>query len=520
MRDNLGHDLPAGLVVFLVAVPLCLGIAFASGAPLVAGLITGIVGGLIVAPVSKASLAVTGPAAGLFVIVHDAITDLGSYEAFLTAVCLAGLIQIAAGFAKAGIVAHYVPSSVIKGMLAGIGVVLILKQVPHALGVHGDFEGDVFFRQPDGRSTFTELGSVLGHVHLGSMTVAVVGLAILVVWSRVPALRRLRFLPGPLVAVLLGIGINMILRAYAPALAMEGELLVGIPELNGLAELRAELRSPDLSALSDPGVYRSAVVLAIVASIETLLCIGAIDKLDPFKRDTPTSHELKAQGLGNLVAGVLGGLPMTAVIVRGSANVQAGGRTWMAAFFQGILLLLALVAVPRLLNQIPLAALAAILIHTGYKLVTPALVKKMVSEGVSQWLPFGVTVIGIVLTDLLTGVLIGFAVGLFFVLRAHMSAPYELHELSARRDDGTQHIRIVLGENVSFLNKASLESMLQSFDAGSTIEIDARKNRYIDHDALEAIDELLETAQSRELAVTAQGLEDLRERPGQPRAAT
>jgi MFS superfamily sulfate permease-like transporter len=513
-RDNLRHDLPAGLVVFLVALPLCLGIAFASGAPLFAGLIAGIVGGLIVAPVSKSALTVTGPAAGLFVIVYAAIQELGSYEVFLTAVCLAGLFQVVLGFLRAGIIAYYFPSSVIRGMLAGIGVVLVLKQLPHAFGYNADFEGDVFFAQPDGLNTFTEIPLALGHVHPGSMVIAAVGLAVLVIWKHVPALKRQRFLSGPLAVVLLGIGLNLVCRALVPQWSVEGDLLVGVPEFTSAAAILAELRFPDLNGLSNPAVYRVAGVLAVVASIETLLCVEAIDKLDPFKRRTPTSHELKAQGLGNLVSGLIGGIPVTGVIVRGSANVQSGGRTWMAAFFQGVLLLVAVMAVPRLLNEIPLAALAVILIHIGYRLAPWSLFKSIYAEGTSQYLPFVITVLGIVFTDLLTGVVVGLGFGIFFVLKAHVSAPYFIHHLSTVEEDGHSHARIELADNVSFLNKAALTELLSSFGEGAVVEIDGTGSRHIDHDALEAIHEFIESSPNLGIRVILRGLDKMFEEQG------
>lgn len=504
-RDHLRFDLPAGLVVFLVALPLCLGIAFASGAPLIAGLITGIVGGLLVAPLSKSALSVSGPAAGLTLIVFNAIADLGSYEAFLTAVCVGGVFQVVLGFLRAGIVAYYFPSSVIKGMLSGIGVVLILKQLPHAFGYDADYEGDLTFAQPDGQNTLTEIPLALGHLHLGATAIAIAGLILLVAWGRIPALKRLRYLPGPLMAVVAGLGLNSLFALVAPELSVVGHLLVGIPDLTSLDSLRAEMRFPELSVLTNPDVYKTGAVLCAVASIETLLCVEAVDKQDPFKRVTPTSHELKAQGIGNLVSGLLGGIPMTAVIVRGSANVQAGGRTWMAAFFQGVLLVSSVVLIPSILNQIPLAALAAILLHIGYKLAPLHLFKSMWDRGVSQFLPYIVTIAGVVFIDLLKGVAIGLVVGIFFVLRAHVSAPYYLDEMSTEERDGREHTSIRLADNVSFLNKASLNTLLATFADGSSVEIDARGCQHIDDDAVEEIQEFVDSVVLRRIDLTVRG---------------
>ncbi len=508
-RDNLQYDLPAGLVVFFVALPLCLGIAFASGAPLIAGLISGIVGGLVVAPTSKAALAISGPAAGLFVVVLGAITSLGSYEVFLTAVCLAGLMQIALGYMRAGVIAYYVPSSVIRGMLAGIGVVLLLKQIPHAVGYNADFEGDEFFSQVDGGNTLTGIQYALEHVHFLSAGIAVFGLLILAGWPRVAFLKRLRFLNAPLVVVLLAVAANFVMRSVAPGYAAEGDLLVGVPVFDGIMGFIAQLQTPDFSAITNVHVWESAAVLAAVASVETLLCVEAIDKLDPFKRVTPTSHELKAQGLGNLVSGLLGGIPMTGVIVRGSANVHSGARTWFSSFFQGLLLLVTVLAIPQLLNEIPLAALAAILLFVGYKLAPLDLFARMARQGVAQWLPFVVTILGIVFLDLLRGVGVGLVVGVFFVLRNHASASYFLHEISTVEEDGHLHTRVALSENVSFLNKAALNELLHSFPDGSVIELDGRTAEHIDRDALEVIYEFIESAPLRDIKVITHGLSKL-----------
>lgn len=511
--ENLRFDAPAGLVVFLIALPLCLGIAFASRPqgmevpPIMAGLVAGIVGGLVVAPLSKSSLAVSGPAAGLVTIVIGAITDLG-YEGFLMAVVLAGAIQVLLGFLRAGIIAYYFPISVIKGMLAGIGAVLVLKQLPHAMGYDGDYEGDDAFWQPDGKNTLTEIYYAILEPHLGAALITVICLAVLILWARSPRLTKIRFLPAPFVVVVLGVVINAVYDAFIPALSVDQHLLVGIPVAADISQFFEQFKRPDFGRILDPLVWQSAAVIAVVASVETLLCVEAVDKLDPFKRVTPKSHELKAQGAGNLVAGLLGGLPLTAVIVRGSANVQSGARTKTSAFIHGALLLLAVVGIPSLLNLIPLAALAAILLNIGYKLASIPLFKKMWAEGKTQFYPFLITFAGILLTDLLKGIAVGLAVGLFFVLKQHVSAPYAVHELATFDDHGHEHTRVEFADNVSFLNKASVVKILAGFPRGAIVELDARRSQHIDHDILEEINEFRETAGHRDIEVICHGLDE------------
>ncbi len=496
---NLKYDVPASVVVFLVALPLCLGIAVASGAPPLAGLITGIVGGVVAAWASGSQNAVSGPAAGLTVIVLAAIQQLG-YEGFLLAVCIAGVMQMIFGLLRTGIFAYYFPSTVIKGMLAAIGLILIIKQIPHAIGFDADFEGDMTLLQPGQLGPLDQLSYALSHVHPGAAIVSALGLAVLVVMGRVPALKKLRWLPAPLVVVLLGVGLNLLFSAVAPGLAMTGSHVVDIPA-GGPAGLLAALDAPDFSRWADPAIYQVALTIAVVASLETLLCVEAMDKLDPYKRRSPTNRELGAQGLGNLVSGLLGGLPMTAVIVRGSANIQAGSRTRMSSFLHGVLLLVAVVALPFAMNMIPLAALAAILLHVGYKLSPVSLFKSMKRQPVEQWLPFGVTVLAILFTDLLKGVGIGMAVAVFFILRAHMKVPYFMHRTESKDADARTHVRLELTDNVSFLNKAALAEVLEKLPSGVIVEIDGRGARYIHPDVLELIHEFAETAHTRRIEV-------------------
>lgn len=483
--SQLKHDVPASIVVFLVALPLCLGIALASGAPLFAGLISGIVGGLVVAWASGSNLSVSGPAAGLTAIIVAAIEHLG-YEAFLLSVVIAGAMQIGLGLLRAGIIGYYFPSNVIRGLLAAIGALLILKQIPHAIGLDTDFMGDEGFWGGDARNTFGEIGYALTHLRWGALAASTLGLAVLFGWERIPEARRPKWLPAPLLVVALGLAVNQLFVAVAPGLAISSEHLVALPT-GGPAALLDNLRFPDFTRIADPAVWQTAAVLAIVASLETLLCLEAVDKLDPYKRVSPTNRELGAQGLGNIVAGLIGGIPMTAVVVRGSANVQSGGRTKTSAFLHGVLLLVAVLALPAVLNLVPLAALAAILIHVGYKLSPVSLFKKMFALGWEQFLPFLATFVAILLTDLLKGVAIGLAISIFFILKRSMESPYFLSRQEKHADFGVPYVRLELAEQVSFLHKASVIRALQEIAPDSFVEIDGSRSKAIDRDVLEII---------------------------------
>ncbi|MFT7487128.1 MAG: MFS superfamily sulfate permease-like transporter, partial [Candidatus Paceibacteria bacterium] len=401
---SLQVDLPASLVVFLVALPLCLGIALASGAPLVSGIIAGIVGGIVVGILSGSPLGVSGPAAGLAVIVLTAIQDLGSFEIFLVAVILAGVIQVILGFCRAGIIAYYFPSSVITGMLSGIGIIIFLKQIPHAFGYDRDPLGDLAFHQPDGETTISELRHVMDAVSFGPLVIALVSLVILVAWETkdFKSRRWLTILPGPLVAVVTGVGLNLLFRG-SEAFALTAEQVVSIPIADSLSGMTEFLAFPDFAGLGRFEVYTTAIVLAVVGSLETLLCVEAADKLDPRKRVTPTNRELKAQGVGNMVSGFLGGLPVTQVIVRSSANIQSGAVSKVSAISHGFLLVVSVIALPTVMNLIPLATLAAILLVVGYKLAKPQTFRRMFGQGFGQFAPFMVTILGIVFTDLLLG---------------------------------------------------------------------------------------------------------------------
>ncbi|NOX98425.1 MAG: SulP family inorganic anion transporter [Verrucomicrobia bacterium] len=503
---HLKDDLPAGLVVFLVALPLCLGIALASGAPLFAGLISGVIGGLIVAGLSGSPLGVSGPAAGLAVIVLNAITDLGGFEIFLVAVIIAGFIQLIMGYAKAGIIAYFFPSSVIHGMLAGIGVIIFLKQIPHALGYDKVPEGDFSFNQSDGHNTFEELWHVLNLVSPGVVIVSLASLLILVVWET-SLLKKLKFtkvVQGPLVVVVLGIVLNKVFASF-PDLAISADHLVKVPVPDSFSSFIGNFARPDFSALKNPAVYSTAVVIAVVASLETLLCVEASDKLDKLKRITPTNRELKAQGVGNIIAGFVGGLPLTQVIVRSSANHQSGGKTKASAIIHGIFLLLSVIAIPGVLNLIPLGVLAAILLVVGYKLAKPALFKKMYQDGLGQFIPFAVTVLGIVFTDLLTGIALGMVVAIFIILKNNFKVPFRMLKENL---EGKHDIRIVLSENVTFLNKASILKALEQIPNDTSVEIDACNTRFIHFDVVEIIEDFVVSAKARNITVSIVDLYD------------
>jgi MFS superfamily sulfate permease-like transporter len=502
---TLQSDLPASLVVFLVALPLCLGIALASGAPLISGLIAGIVGGIVVGSLSGSPLGVSGPAAGLAVIVLIAIQDLGAFNIFLVAVILAGLIQIALGFIRAGTVAYYFPSSVISGMLAGIGIIIFLKQIPHAFGYDADPVGELSFWQPDGENTFSELLVVLHSISPGALIIASVSLAILLLWESPPFKTRKLFslIPGPLVAVVAGALLNLLFRSNL-GFALTTEQVVSIPEADSLSGLVGFLTFPDFSALTNVDVYKTAVVLAIVASLETLLCVEATDKLDTLKRVTPTNRELKAQGVGNVISGLLGGLPVTQVIVRSSANIQAGGRSKASAIIHGVLLVVSVIALPTIMNLIPLATLAAILLVVGFKLAKPSVFRKMFRQGPDQFVPFMVTVGGIVFTDLLVGIGLGMVVAVLVILFENFRLPFEISNVPQERGE---RVQIALAQQVTFLNKASVLKTLDSIPDDSSVEIDASESVFVHPDVVELIDNFVIGAEVKNIDVVVHGLD-------------
>ena len=476
MFKEIKSDLPASIVVFFVAVPLCLGIALASGAPLFAGIIAGIVGGIVVGVASGSPLGVSGPAAGLAVIVLTSITTLGSWPAFLLAVVLAGIIQLSLGFAKAGFIAYFFPSSVIKGMLTGIGLLIILKQIPHALGWDKDAEGDDSFLQADGETTFSEITKALDFITPGAILIAAISLAILILWDQVLTKKHKIFqlIQGPIVVVIFGIIMNYLFKTGTLNFSLAADQVVRIPVANNLTEFFSQFTFPDFSAITNFEVWKIAIVLAIVASLETLLCVEATDKMDPSKRVTPTNRELKAQGLGNIVSGMIGGLPITQVIVRSSANINFGAKTKMSAILHGVFLLISAITIAGLLNMIPLASLAAILLMVGYKLAKPSLFKQMYKLGWEQFIPFTATVIAILATDLLKGITIGLLVGIFYTLRHSYRNSHYMKE-TVTTEEGQEVHQLVLAEEVSFFNKASVIKELDEIPANSKVIIDCNK---------------------------------------------
>ena len=506
IASNFKFDLPSSLVVFLVALPLCLGIALASGAPLFSGLIAGIIGGLIVAPLSGSPLGVSGPAAGLAVIVYGAIEELGSYPTFLAAVVVAGVAQVLLGVLKAGVIGYYFPSSVIKGMLSGIGIIIFLKQIPHAVGYDANPEGDFSFIQQDGHNTFSEISYMLGNLSNTAMLISGLGLLILVLWEQ-KFIKNLSFstiIQGPLVVVLMGIGVNVFFANYE-GLALNASQIVAIPVNDGFSSFLTQFTTPDFKAFLNPSIYAIGVTMAVVASLETLLCVEATDKLDPYKRITPTNRELFAQGAGNIVSGFIGGLPITQVIVRSSANIQSGGRTKTSAFLHGALLLICAFSIPKLLNLIPLSALAAILLLVGYKLAKPSLVVNMWRRGKSEFIPFAITVLGIVFTDLLSGIALGLVVAVVFILWENFKIPYKF---DIKHYEKGEPIVISFSESVSFLNKASIQRTLNTVPDDSKIILDASATLNMHLDVKEIIEEFQISAVLRNIEVVLTGFGD------------
>jgi MFS superfamily sulfate permease-like transporter len=499
-------DLPAGLVVFLVALPLCLGVALASGAPLLSGIIAGVVGGIVVAFFSGSELSVSGPAAGLAVIVLKAIEELKSFPAFALAVLLSGVLQLGIGFLRAGVIGDFIPNMVIKGMLAGIGIVIILKQIPHALGDDNDYVGDESFQQPDHLNTFNEMAESVGSLNHGAILISVVSLAILFGWDH-PAIKRRRWaslLPAPLVCVVLGTLMNEAFKSVAPSWVLQAARhhLVELPVMGSIREVLAALQTPAFARIADPMVWKVALTIAIVGSLESLLSLEAVDKLDPEKRISDPNAELRAQGIGNVFSGLLGGLPVTSVIVRSSANVYAGARTRLSSIVHGLLLLMAVLLVPALLNRVPLACLAAILLSVGYKLSSWKIIRSVWKEGWSQFLPFAITIVGIVLTDLLKGILIGLGVSVFFVMRA-----YTRTAMTVVRD-GDDHL-IRFNKDLTFVNKQELKARLREVPDGSRLVIDGVRAHYVDHDAVEVIREFCESASHRGIQTECRSIQGI-----------
>jgi MFS superfamily sulfate permease-like transporter len=498
--SDLKKDLPASIVVFFVALPLCLGIALASGAPLFSGIISGIVGGIIVGIISGSRVGVSGPAAGLAAIVLTSIATLGDYRLFLTAVVIGGIIQLIFGFLRAGIIAYYFPTSVIRGMLSGIGIIIILKQIPHFFGYDDDPEGDFAFKQIDGESTFSEILKSLEYITPGSLLIGLIGLAILLLWEMVLSRKGSFFqmIQGPLVAVVFGI----IFVGFTPESSLffiQTSHLVSIPVPESFDSFIAQFSFPDFSAVFNPEIWVIGFTIALVASLETLLCVEATDKLDPDRNVTPTNRELFAQGTGNIVSGLIGGLPITQVIVRSSANIQSGARSKKSAIIHGFLLLVTVIAIPFLLNMIPLSVLAAILFIVGFKLAKPSLFIQMYRNGWKQFVPFIVTILGIIFTDLLRGIGLGLAIGIIIILIKSYQNSHFLHKED--RSNGAPKVRMQLAEEVTFINKGAILKELESLEEDSYLELDLRQNRYLDSDIIEILEDFAWKAKSRNIHI-------------------
>ncbi|GFO72223.1 carbonic anhydrase [Bathymodiolus japonicus methanotrophic gill symbiont] len=501
-KASFRYDLPASIVVFVLALPLCLGIALASGAPLSAGLIAGVIGGIVVTSLSGSSLGVSGPAAGMAVIVFSAIAEIG-FEAVLLAVVLAGVLQFILGKLGAGVIGYYFPSAVIAGMLSGIGIIIFLKQIPHAVGYDQDYEGDLSFVQGDDYTTLSELGHMVDFIAPGAVVISLLSLGLILLWETdwIKQYRFRRWLHGSVMAVVVGGILNQLFIYFYPAWALGVSHLVNLPVVETYGDIMNLITLPDFSQIDNPAIYPVAFTIAIVASLETLLCVEAVDKLDPYTRVTSNNRELRAQGIGNICSGLLGGLPMTQLIVRSSANIQMGGRTKMAALIQGLFLLIAVLLIPELVNKIPLASLAAILLVVGYKLAQPASFKTMYQVGYFHFLPFTATIFGLIFSDMLTGISIGMAFALFFILLENLQVGFHLHE-----QHKLNKTVITLSENVSFLNKSKILHILSNLPAKSNVVIDATYAKYIDYDVYEMIQNFKVEARRKKIKLVIQNL--------------
>ena len=497
---SLKNDIPASIVVFFVAIPLCLGIALASGAPLFSGIIAGVIGGIVVGSISGSQVGVSGPAAGLAAIVLAAISSLGGYQNFLLAVVLGGALQVLLGVFKAGIIGYYFPSSVIKGMLTGIGIIIILKQIPHFFGYDTSPEGNFAFIQVDGENTFSQIINSINYISLGPTVIALISLAILILWDSVLSKKGKFFqlIQGPLVAVVVGIVFFAITRNNT-FYSFNTDQLVAIPVPSDVSSFFTQFSFPNFEAITNPEIWIVAFTIAIVASLETLLCVEATDKLDPQKRITPTNRELFAQGTGNILSGLVGGLPITQVIVRSSANIQSGNKTKMSAIIHGVFLLISVLLIPRFLNMIPLSVLAAILFMVGYKLAKPSLFKSMYSLGWKQFIPFITTVVGIIFIDLLSGLGLGLMVGIAVVLIKSYQNSHFLHIEGEDKNDGK--IKMTLAEQVTFFHKGAILKELDNLPENSFLELDVRKTRYLDNDIIEILDDFSIKAKLRNISI-------------------
>lgn len=500
LLSNIKNDLPASIVVFFVALPLCLGIALASGAPLFSGLIAGIIGGIVVGSLSGSKVGVSGPAAGLAAIVLTTIGTLGGYENFLVAVVLGGVIQIVFGILKAGVIGYYFPSSVIKGMLTGIGIIIILKQIPHFFGYDANPEGDFGFMQVDQENTFSEIFKTMSYIQPGSTLIGIISLAILILWDTVLTKKAKIFqvIQGPLVAVAVGILFFNFTKS-SELFSISPDHLVSVPIPENVSSFVAQFSFPNFKVITNYEIWITAFTIALVASLETLLCVEATDKLDPEKNVTPTNRELLAQGTGNIISGLIGGLPITQVIVRSSANIQSGGKTKLSAIIHGGLLLISVIAIPRLLNMIPLSVLASILLIVGYKLAKPALFSKMYKLGWKQFVPFMATILGIVFIDLLYGIGLGLMVGVVIILLKSYQNSHFLH--MEDKSNGKHKIKMTLAEEVTFFNKGAILKELDGLPKDTYLELNLLKTRYLDNDIIEILEDFAFKASERNIDI-------------------
>jgi len=509
MFKTIKSDFPASLVVFFVALPLCLGIALASGAPLFSGLIAGIVGGIVVGALSGSTVGVSGPAAGLAAIVLTAIGTLGGFENFLLALVLGGVIQLLFGVLRAGVIGYYFPSSVIKGMLTGIGIIIILKQIPNFFGYDEASAWDLEFFEIDGGNTFSELLKIVHNINPGAALIGVISLFILILWDQVLSEKGkiFKIIQGPLVVVVLGIVFYNLTKDGAWAIADNHLVSVPIPE--NASDFFGQFSVPNFSVITNVDVWVTAFTIALVASLETLLCVEASDKIDPNKNVTPTNRELMAQGAGNIVSGLIGGLPITQVIVRSSANIQSGGKSKLSAILHGFLLLISIILIPNLLNMVPLSVLAAILLVVGYKLAKPSLFRKMSELGWKQWVPFVATIIGIVFTDLLVGIGVGLLVGIIVILLKSYQNSHFLH--IEDKSNGKHKIKMTLAEEVTFFNKGAILKELERLPRNTYLELDLLNTRYLDNDVIEILEDFLFKAKERDIdikLVSKRGIEE------------
>ena len=496
------HDFKASITVFFVALPLCLGISLASGAPLYSGLISGIIGGIVVSILSGSQLSVSGPAAGLTAICAAAIMNFGGVEKLFLATAIAGILQALLGVFRLGGFTKLIPSTVIKGMLAAIGIILISKQIPLLIGYNqADFWSKELFNIITLNHGFEHITNIYEHTSLGAIIIAVLSVLLLIFWKKAFG-KKLDFMPSSFVIVLFASLLAVLFKNFIPALALEPTQFVHIA-----GGLFSKIKLPDYKLIfSNYEIIKTGIIICFVATLETLLSIEAIDKLDPQHRNTPQNRELMAQGAGNLLSGILGGLPITAVIVRSSANAEAGAHTKLSGFFHGIWLLVLVLFAGSILNMVPYCVLAVILVRTGYNLAKPKMIRSVYKLGREQFIPFAVTVIAVLFTDLLIGVCIGIAYAGYFILRNTYKAGYVLD----RKIEGhTMHYFFRLAINVSFINKKKIKEELENIPDYSVVEIDGRHSVYIDYDVLEIISEFKTKAHHKHIELTTHGIKDV-----------